>query len=141
MSWGYALCSTAVEGSTSLFPSRLTSGPKNWHDTGPYWTNWHTGTDFSAPCDTTVYATHAGTIEIDTSQSWAGPQLVKVTTGAGSLTTWYAHMQKLDVSPGQQVRAGQQLGESGARGNATGCHLHFAVNDHGVWENPRNYLP
>ncbi len=27
---------------------------KNWHDTGPYWTNWHTGTDFSAPCGTTV---------------------------------------------------------------------------------------
>ncbi|MFA6299272.1 MAG: hypothetical protein WC642_08900, partial [Nocardioides sp.] len=61
----------------------------NWHETGPYWSNWHTGTDFSAPCGTTVYAAHAGTIEIDTTQGWAGPQLVKVTTGAGSLTTWY----------------------------------------------------
>ena len=55
----------------------------NWHETGPYWSKWHTGTDFSAPCGTTVYAAHAGTIEIDTTQrSWAGPQLVKVTTGA-----------------------------------------------------------
>ena len=33
-------------------------------------------------------------IEIDTTQGWAGPQLVKVTTGAGSLTTWYAHMRE-----------------------------------------------
>ena len=55
----------------------------NWHETGPYWSNWHTGTDFSVPCGTPVYAAHAGTIEIDTTQGWAGPQLVKVTTGAG----------------------------------------------------------
>ena len=79
----------------------------NWHDTGPYWSNWHTGTDFSAPCGTPVYAAHAGTIEIDTTQGWAGPQLVKVTTGAGSLTTWYAHMQSVTVSRGQTVAAGR----------------------------------
>jgi hypothetical protein len=24
---------------------------------------------------------------------------------------------------------------------STGCHVHHAINDHGVWENPRNYLP
>jgi hypothetical protein len=24
---------------------------------------------------------------------------------------------------------------------STGCHVHFAVNDHGIWENPRAYLP
>ena len=40
----------------------------NWHETGTYWSQWHTGTDFSAPCGTTVYAAHAGTIEIDTTQ-------------------------------------------------------------------------
>src|SRR3546814_1994599 len=45
----------------------------NWHETGPYWSKWHTGTDFSAPCGTTVYAAHAGTIQNDTTQrSWAG---------------------------------------------------------------------
>jgi hypothetical protein len=101
---------------------------KNWHDTGPYWTNWHTGTDFSAPCGTTVYAAHAGTIEIDTSQGWAGPQLVKVTTGAGSLTTWYAHMQNVTVSRGQTVAAGEPIGQVGKEGNSSGCHLHFEVH-------------
>ena len=101
---------------------------KNWHDTGPYWTNWHTGTDFSAPCGTTVYAAHAGTIEIDTSQSWAGPQLVKVTTGAGSMATWYAHMQSVSVSRGQTVAAGEPIGQVGKEGNVSGCHLHFEVH-------------
>ncbi|MBM0127904.1 peptidoglycan DD-metalloendopeptidase family protein [Pimelobacter simplex] len=101
---------------------------KNWHDTGPYWSNWHTGTDFSAPCGTTVYAAHAGTIEIDTSQGWAGPQLVKVTTGPGSLTTWYAHMQSVSVSRGQTVAAGEPIGQVGKEGNGSGCHLHFEVH-------------
>ncbi|MGE0341469.1 MAG: peptidoglycan DD-metalloendopeptidase family protein [Porticoccaceae bacterium] len=100
----------------------------NWHETGPYWSNWHTGTDFSAPCGTTVYAAHAGTIEIDTSQGWAGPQLVKVTTGAGSLTTWYAHMQSVSVSRGQTVAAGEPIGQVGKEGNVSGCHLHFEVH-------------
>ncbi|WGY04973.1 M23 family metallopeptidase (plasmid) [Nocardioides sp. QY071] len=101
---------------------------KNWHDTGPYWSNWHTGTDFSAPCGTTVYAAYAGTIEIDTSQGWAGPQLVKVTTGPGSLTTWYAHMQSVSVSRGQTVAAGEPIGQVGKEGNGSGCHLHFEVH-------------
>lgn len=101
---------------------------KNWHETGPYWTNWHTGNDFSAPCGTTVYAAHAGTIEIDTSQGWAGPQLVKVTTGAASLTTWYAHMQNVTVSHDQTVAAGEPIGHVGREGNSSGCHLHFEVH-------------
>ncbi len=85
----------------------------NWHETGSYWSTWHTGTDFSAPCGTPVYAAHAGTIEIDTTQrSWAGPQLVKVTTGANALTTWYAHMEKVTVSRGETVQPGQQIGSS-----------------------------
>lgn len=48
--------------------------------------------------------------------------------GPTSLATWYAHMQRLDVVPGQRVVAGQQIGEAGALGNATGCHLHFEVH-------------
>jgi endonuclease/exonuclease/phosphatase (EEP) superfamily protein YafD len=101
----------------------------NWHETGAYWSKWHTGTDFSAPCGTTVYAAHAGTIDIDTTQrSWAGPQLVKVTTGAGSLTTWYAHMATVSVSRGQTVAAGEPIGQVGKEGNVSGCHLHFEVH-------------
>jgi murein DD-endopeptidase MepM/ murein hydrolase activator NlpD/endonuclease/exonuclease/phosphatase family metal-dependent hydrolase len=114
----------------------------NWHETGPYWTNWHTGTDFSAPCGTTVYAAHAGTIEIDTSQGWAGPQLVKVTTGPGSLTTWYAHMQTVTVSRGQTVAAGEPIGQVGKEGNVSGCHLHFEVHlKNGAIYGPDNVDP
>lgn len=100
----------------------------NWHTTGTRWNTWHTGTDFGAPCGTPVYAAQAGTVQIDTSQGWAGPWLVKVGTGANSLSTWYAHMQRVDVSRGQKVTPGQRIGQVGNRGNADGCHLHFEVH-------------
>jgi endonuclease/exonuclease/phosphatase (EEP) superfamily protein YafD len=100
----------------------------NWHNSGSHWDSWHTGTDFGAPCGTPVYAAHAGTIEIDTTQGWAGPWLVKVTTGPESLTTWYAHMEKITVSRGETVAPGQQIGEVGNEGNSEGCHLHFEVH-------------
>jgi endonuclease/exonuclease/phosphatase family metal-dependent hydrolase len=57
--------------------------------------------------------------------------LVEVATGPGSLTTWYGHMQALSVATGQLVRAGQQIGQVGSLGNATGCHLHFEVHPRG----------
>lgn len=100
----------------------------NWHAGGSRWDSWHTGTDFSVPCGTPVYAAHAGTIEIDTTQAWAGPRLVRVARGPGELTTWYAHMEAVVVSRGQTVRAGQQVGMVGREGNASGCHLHFEVH-------------
>ena len=103
----------------------------NWHHAGSHWGSWHTGTDFSVPCGTPVYAVTAGTVELDTTQAWAGRWLVKVHTGPGSLTTWYAHMRKVTVSRGARVQAGQQIGEVGAEGNATGCHLHFEVHEKG----------
>ena len=103
----------------------------NFGDHGSHWTRGHTGTDLSAPCGSPVVAATNGTVEIRTDQSWAGPWLVEVSTGPGHLTTWYAHMRAIDVQPGDQVAAGQQLGEVGDLGNATGCHLHFEVHPHG----------
>lgn len=104
------------------------SDARNWRASSGSWSAWHTGTDFSVACGTPVFASHAGTVEIDTTEGWAGPWLVKVTTGADSLTTWYAHMRKVTVSRGQTVTAGQQIGEVGDEGNSEGCHLHFEVH-------------
>ena len=75
---------------------------------------------------------HDGTVRSRPTRPGPGPWLVKVSTGEGRLTTWYAHMQAIDVSDGDQVVApGQQLGEVGSRGNSTGCHLHFEVHPRG----------
>ena len=78
-----------------------------------------------------MLAATAGRIEILTGQAWAGPWLVMVSTGQAKLSTWYAHMEALSVKAGQHVKPGQIIGEVGARGNATGCHLHFELHPDG----------
>jgi murein DD-endopeptidase MepM/ murein hydrolase activator NlpD len=45
------------------------------------------------------------------------------------------------VSPGTIVTSNSIIGYEGTTGLSTGCHVHFAVNHDGWWENPRNYLP
>ena len=64
-----------------------------------------------------------------------------ISHGSG-VQSWYWHLRaQVIVSPGQVVSRGQVIGYEGNTGNSTGCHLHFAINDHGIWENPRVYLP
>ncbi len=44
-----------------------------------------------------------------------------------SLYTIYAHMSRIDVTRGQWVEAGEQLGLVGDTGHTTGSHLHFEI--------------
>jgi murein DD-endopeptidase MepM/ murein hydrolase activator NlpD len=117
-----------------VFPLPQRSGfrdARNFGRAGAHWASVHTGDDLSVACGTPVLAATDGTAIIRTDQRWAGRWLVQVSTGSGQLTTWYAHMRALTVTEGQVVRAGQQIGEVGDLGNATGCHLHFEVHPHG----------
>jgi hypothetical protein len=43
------------------------------------------------------------------------------------LYTLYAHLSKVNVQAGDEVKAGDQIGEMGQSGAATGSHLHFEV--------------
>lgn len=43
------------------------------------------------------------------------------------LFTVYGHLSRVDVARGQQVQAGEVLGQSGDTGKVTGPHLHFEV--------------
>lgn len=131
-----AECATQLAGAnagdgTMVFPvpaNLADTDSHNWGKSGSSWSTWHTGTDFKVSCGTPVLAVQAGTVRIDTTESWSGPWLVKVSTGPSSLTTWYAHMEKVLVTDGQQVAAGQQIGEAGNQGNSFGCHLHLEVH-------------
>jgi endonuclease/exonuclease/phosphatase family metal-dependent hydrolase len=127
-------CDQAGTTGTVVFPLPPGSGftdQRNWGSKAAVWAHGHTGTDLSVACGTPVLAATDGRVLIRTDQPWAGRWLVQVSTGVGMLTTWYAHMRALDVRNGQTVTAGQQIGEVGDLGNASGCHLHFEVHPHG----------
>lgn len=45
----------------------------------------------------------------------------------GEQSSWYAHLSKASVTPGEKVGAGQRIGAVGDFGNTTGAHLHFEI--------------
>ena len=56
--------------------------------------------------------------------------------------TMYAHMSSVNVSSGDQVSAGQQIGLSGNSGSSTGPHLHFEIRTGGTeWSNATKQDP
>ncbi len=55
-------------------------------------------------------------------------------------STLYAHMSRILVRTGWRVRAGEQIGDMGETGNATGVHLHFELQRYKIPINPLPYL-
>ncbi len=98
----------------------------------------HTGVDISAPTGTPVYATADGTVSFANWFSGYG-QLVVVNHGGG-FETYYAHLSRYAVIPGQEVRRGDMVGLVGATGRVTAPHLHYEVRIGGAPVNPHTYL-
>jgi murein DD-endopeptidase MepM/ murein hydrolase activator NlpD len=61
-----------------------------------------------------------------------------------TIYTLYAHQYKVNVTVGQEVKAGDLIGQVGATGTAAGSHLHFEVrlakNDYKSSRNPELWL-
>ncbi len=86
----------------------------------------HQGQDLFALCGTPVVAARAGTVIKATFESRAGNYVVIGTRDGPSHV--YMHMRTAPlVSRGEHVNTGQQLGDVGETGRATGCHLHFEL--------------
>jgi len=109
------------------------------------WSRYHTGQDFAASSGTPVYAATSGTVISGNVGSWAGNYVV-IRAADGS-STLYAHMSGTDVKVGQQVTAGQKIGNVGSTGRSFGAHLHFEYYPSGVTPgdvysatNPMSYL-
>ena len=80
-----------------------------------------------------------GKVAIAQNMYFAG-NTVYLDHGQGVVSS-YAHMSRLDVKPGEMVKAGQQIGLVGATGRVTGPHLHLGVNILGVAVDPLSLVP
>jgi murein DD-endopeptidase MepM/ murein hydrolase activator NlpD len=98
----------------------------------------HTGVDISAAMGTPVHAAADG-IVFNAEFSHGYGKIVIIDHGNG-MRTWYAHLSRFEVIPGQEIRRGEILGYSGATGRVTSPHLHFEVRMGGNPVNPYKYL-
>lgn len=83
--------------------------------------------DLGCPIGTSVKASASGKV-IFAKMGWNGAfgNLIIIAHPNGS-QTFYAHLSKINVSLGEQVKQGQVIGNVGNTGRSTGPHLHFEV--------------
>ncbi len=97
----------------------------------------HAGIDIAANEGTVFIASMNGTV---TYVSGTGGYGNHVYIEKDDVTTLYAHCKTIYVKEGDIVTQGQQIGEVGQTGNATGPHLHFEIRKASRVVNPEYIL-
>jgi murein DD-endopeptidase MepM/ murein hydrolase activator NlpD len=105
---------------------------------GPRWGRNHNGIDIAAPTGTGVRAA-AGGVVFHAAPFGSFGNFVAIDHGDG-VTTFYAHLNSIEVYEGQWVSCGERVAGVGSTGRSTGPHLHFEVRVGGVPQDPRGYV-
>lgn len=129
-----------LEATPSIWP---TSG---WVTSGFAWRTspftgkreFHKGIDISAPRGTPVYAPATGEVTFAGRDGSYG--LCIRMKHNSSLSTRFAHLNRIAIKPDQMVTRGELIGYVGNTGRSTGPHLHYEVRLNGVPVNPKRYI-
>jgi murein DD-endopeptidase MepM/ murein hydrolase activator NlpD len=105
---------------------------------GPRWGTMHYGTDMAAKHGSAILATADGVINFAGWEKGYG-KLIKIKHDFG-YETRYAHLAKINVSVGQRISQGDQIGKMGNTGRSTGTHLHYEIRRNGKPINPMKYI-
>lgn len=97
----------------------------------------HTGIDISASTGTPVRASGDGVVSF---AEYSGGYGKLVVLKHGEFQTYYAHLSRINVVEGQEVRRGEIIAASGATGRVTSPHLHYEVRQRGTAVNPAAFL-
>jgi murein DD-endopeptidase MepM/ murein hydrolase activator NlpD len=101
-------------------------------------TQMHEGLDISNQVGSTVIAPADGIVSDIANDGVYGRVLV-LSHGFG-MTTRYAHLNKVLVRIGQNVKRRDKIAEVGMSGKTTGPHLHYEVRVNGIPANPTGYI-
>lgn len=99
---------------------------------------FHTGMDIAADTGERVVAAQKGRVLTATFLNSYGNTIV--IDHGGGIVTLYAHLNAIYVEAGQEVDAGEEIGEIGSTGLSSGPHLHFEVREDGVHVDPMVYV-
>jgi len=99
----------------------------------------HEGIDLIVDIGTQVIASAGGVVTVAEFHSQGYGYMIDIDHGNG-FSSRYAHLSRIDVSPGQIVKRGQPIAASGNSGRSTGPHLHFEIRYNSVPQNPMRFL-
>lgn len=119
------------------FPTTSPFGTRRSYNSGPV-SSYHAGQDFGAPEDVPVYAPASGTVVLAEALNVRGNAVI-IDHGRG-IFTGYWHLNRLDVTVGQEVTPGQLIGVVGTTGLSTGAHLHWELRIFGIAVDPMQFL-
>ncbi len=94
----------------------------------------HRGVDYHAAPGSPISAANGGAVVLARELFYEG-NCVIIDHGH-QFTTIYMHLSQIEVSEGQKVQTGQEIGLSGATGRVTGPHLHLAARWQGAFIDP-----
>jgi len=96
----------------------------------------HHGVDIPFPEGTPVVAAFDGIVRVSTYNNGGGYGNLVIIRHDNKLETYYAHLYRRLVNPGQMVHAGDTIGLGGNTGRSKGSHLHLETRYLGVHFNP-----
>lgn len=97
----------------------------------------HNGVDLKAPRGTPIYPIAPGKV-ILVADTPKGGKNIKISHEEGQVVSYYAHLDSINVSNGQEVKMTTVVGTVGDTGNAKGrgAHLHYEVKINGTHTDP-----
>lgn len=103
---------------------------------------FHKGIDLADKRGTSVVASAAGTVVISTDllKDKKNYGKIIVLDHGNGLQSLYSHLDQRQVTEGDRVQAGQQIGQVGATGKTTGPHLHFELRKNNKPIDPNQYI-
>ncbi len=102
------------------------------------WPEFHAGVDLDVDYGDPVRAAAAGDV---IAAGFDGGYGIKVDIDHGNgYHTWYCHLSRADVVPGEYVAKGQHIAQVGSTGESTGPHLHYQIMLGGHAVDPMPYL-
>jgi len=121
-----------------LFQSKISSNYGNRNHPVKKRKKFHCGLDFVAKNDAPVYAAANGRVIFAGRQNGYG-KVVEIQHGT-TITSFYAHLNKINIRKGQAISRGQIIGTQGKTGTATREHLHFEIRIKKRHVNPYDFL-
>lgn len=97
-----------------------------------YINGWHNGIDIAADYGAPIYSPTAATVLATGDQDDYCPRIafgrfIVLEDNTNHLMLLFAHLNDIDVQPGETISKDQVIGTIGATGDETGPHLHFSI--------------